>query len=103
MSTVFDEAILEDHPDIDLSVLPSLRPEDERVVVLSLDIGTSGMRAALFNDRGDQIEASFVAVANEEFPAFVSGDDVRADALVTLVAALIDRAVERAEELVSRV
>ena len=103
MSTVFDEAILEDHAEIDPSVLPALRPESERVVVLALDIGTSGMRAALFDDRGDQIEGSFVAVANEQFPALVSGDDVSADALVTLVAALLDRAVERAEELVSRV
>jgi gluconokinase len=103
MSTVFDEAILEDHAEIDLSVLPSMQREREPVVVMSLDIGTSGMRAALFNSRGDQIEGSFVALANEEFPALVSGNDVSADNLVSLIAALLDRAVERAEEFVSQV
>src|ERR1043165_4651715 len=103
MSTVFDEAILEDHAEIDLSVLPSMQREREPVVVLSLDIGTSGMRAALFNERGDQIDGSFVALANQEFPALVSGDDVDPDNLVASVAALLDRAVERAEQFVSRV
>ena len=71
--------------------------------MLALDIGTSGARAALFNERGDQIDGSFVSMENEEYTAFVSGDDLSADALVTLVAAVLDRAVERAEELVSRV
>lgn len=102
MSTVFDEAILEEHGEIDLSVLPSLHSEREQAIVLALDIGTSGTRAALFNERGDQIEGSFVETANAE-SAFVSGDDVSAEILFASVAAVLDRAVERAEELVSRV
>src|SRR2546422_1066795 len=103
MSTVFDEAILEEHAEIDLSVLPSLHSEREQAIVLALDIGTSGTRAALFNERGDQIEGSFVETANEEYSAFVSGDDVSAETLFASVAAVLDRAVERAEELGSRV
>ncbi len=103
MSTVFDEAILEEHAEIDLSVLPSLRAEPEQAIVLALDIGTSGTRAALFNDRGDQIEGSLVATANEEYSAIVSGDDVSAEILFATVAAVLDRAVERAEEMVSRI
>ena len=71
--------------------------------MLALDIGTSGTRAALFNERGDQIDGSFVSMENEEYTAFVSGNDVSVDALVSLVAAVLDRAVERTEELVSRV
>ena len=51
MSTVFDEATLEEHVEIDLSVLPSLHAEPEQAIVLALDIGTSGTRAALFDKR----------------------------------------------------
>jgi gluconokinase len=103
MSTVFDEAVLEERPEIDLSTLPSLRPEPDPVVVLALDIGTSGTRAALFDCRGDQIEGSFLHLPAGEYSELLSGSDVNADALVASVAQLLDAAVERAEEFVARI
>jgi gluconokinase len=103
MSTVFDEATLEERPGIDLSVLPSLRAEHEPVTVLALDIGTSGTRAALFDSRGDQIEGSFLATPVEEYSELVFGNDVDADVLVASVARLLDLAVDRAEEIVPRI
>ncbi len=103
MSTVFDEAVLEERPEIDLSTLPSPRPEPDPVVVLALDIGTSGTRAALFDRRGDQIEGSFLHLPAGEYSELLSGNDVNADALVASVAQLLDAAVERAEEFVARI
>jgi gluconokinase len=103
MSTVFDEAVLEDRPEIDLSVLPSLRAEREDIVVLAMDIGTSGTRAALFNSRGEQIEDSLIALPNETYSSFIAGDDVNADSLVESVARTLDLAVERAELFASRI
>jgi gluconokinase len=103
MSTVFDEAVLEERPEIDLSTLPSLRPEPDPVFVLALDIGTSGTRAALFDSRGDQIEGSFLHLPADEYADLLSGNDVNADALVASVAQLLDAAVDRAEEFVARI
>ena len=103
MSTVFDEAVLEERPEIDLSTFPSLRAEKEPVTVLALDIGTSGTRAALFDSRGDQIEGSFIHMPADEYAELLSGNDVDADALVASVAQLLDAAVERAEEFVARI
>lgn len=103
MSTVFDEAVLEERPEIDLSTFPSLRSEKEPVTVLALDIGTSGTRAALFDHRGDQIEGSFIHLPTDEYSELLSGRDVSADALVDSVAQLLDAAVERAEEFVARI
>ena len=103
MSTVFDEAVLEERPEIDLSTFPSLRTEKEPVTVLALDIGTSGTRAALFDNRGDQIEGSFLHLPASEYSELLSGNDVNADALVASVAQLLDAAVERAEEFVARI
>lgn len=102
MSTVFDEVVLEDRPEIDLSVLPSLRPEIERPVVLALDIGSSGVRAALFDGRGDEIAGSQVSLANES-TGLVAGADTDADDLFEFVLRAIDIAVARAESLVSQV
>lgn len=103
MSTVFDEAVLEERPEIDLSVLPSLRAEREGTVVLAVDIGTSGPRAALFDSRGEQIPDSLVALPSESYSAIVSGDDVDPDALVESVAAALDLAVDRAEVSASHI
>ena len=93
MSTVFDEALLEERPEIDLSTLPSLLPEKERVVVLALDIGTSGTRAALFDSRGEQIEGSLVSLPADEYAELLSGNDVNADALVTSTALRVPLAI----------
>ena len=103
MSTVFDEVVLEERPEIDLSTFPSLRAEKDPVTVLALDIGTSGTRAALFDSRGDQIEGSFLHLPADEYAELLSGDDVNADALVASVAQLLDAAVERAERFVARI
>lgn len=103
MSTVLDEAILEDRPEVDLSVLAaSLRAEPEESAVLALDIGTSGVRAGLFDQRGDQIAGSQVSLASEVF-GLASGTDVNADELVDAAAGALDVAVARAEGLVSRI
>jgi gluconokinase len=103
MSTVFDEALLEERPEIDLSVLPSLRAEREGTVVLAVDIGTSGARAALFDSRGNQIEGSFIALPSASSSALQSGSDVDPDFLIELVERTLDFAVEHAESSVSRI
>src|SRR5258706_55592 len=103
MSTVLDEAILEDRPEVDLSVLAaSLRVEPERSVVLALDIGTSGVRAGPFDHRGGEIAGSQVSLANE-FSGLASGSDVDADDLIEFAVRALDVAVARAESLVSRI
>lgn len=101
MSTVFDEAVLEDRPEVDLAVLAaSLRAERETPVVFALDIGTSGVRAALFDGRGEEIEGSQVSLSNE-FSGLAGGGDADADALIDFVTRAIDVAVARAESFVS--
>jgi gluconokinase len=103
MSTVIDEVALEDRPEVDLAVLAaSLRSERETPIVLALDIGTSGVRAALFDGRGDEIEGSLVALRNSPYE-LSAGGDANADALVSFVAQAIDVAVARAETFVSRI
>jgi gluconokinase len=104
MSTVFDEAVLEERPEVDLSALPSLHAERDPVTVLALDIGTSGTRAALFNQRGEQIQGSFVELQREKDSSeFLVSSDFRVEPLFRCVTQLIDLAVERAERVVSRI
>jgi gluconokinase len=103
MGTVFDEAVLEDRPEVDLSVLPSLRAESEGVIVLAMDVGTSGARAALFNNRGSQIDGSLITLPSEAYSSLISGSDIDPQSLVELVAHTIDLALERAELFVARV
>src|SRR6266849_4508728 len=104
MSTVLDEAVLEDRPEVDLAVLAaSLRAESETPVVLALDIGTSGVRAALFDGRGDEIEGSHCALTNHEHAELGAGVDANADSLANFVTRAIDVAVARAESFVSRI
>ena len=103
MSTVFDEAVLEDRPEIDLSVLPSLRTDSEGVVVLAMDVGTSGTRAALFDHRGEQIDGSLITLPHEAYSSLISGADINPGSLVESVAQTIDLALERAELFVSRI
>lgn len=102
MSTVFDEVVLEDRPEIDLSVLASLRTERERPVVLALDLGTSGLRAGLFDGRGREIDGSQISLAIEA-TTLAEGSDTDADALLEFVIRAIDIAVARAESFVSRI
>ena len=101
MSTVIDEVALEDSLEIDPSLLAAfLRTERETPIVLALDIGTSGVRAALFDGRGDSIEGSQVSLSNE-IPELAGGGD--ADALIDFATRAIDVALARAESFVSRI
>jgi len=102
MSIVLDEAVLEDRPEVDLSVLTALRAEREGPVVLAFDIGTSGVRAGLFDSRGNEIEGSQVSLSHE-FTDLASGTDSDADALIDFVESALDIAVARAESFVSRI
>lgn len=57
MSSVLDELVDGVEPAADLlSVLRSIRP----AILLSLDVGTSGVRAALFDERGNEISAALI-------------------------------------------
>src|SRR5712692_9686565 len=104
MSTVLDEGVLEDRPEVDLAVLAaSLRAERETPITLALDIGSSGVRAALFDGRGDEIEGSHCALTNHEHAALRAGVDANADSLANFVTRAIDVAVARAESFVSRI
>ena len=103
MSTVLDDAVFEDRPEVDLSVLAaSLRAEPAKAVVLALDIGTSGVRSGLFDSRGDEIAGSQVSLSHE-FARLAGGTDSDADALIDFVECALDIAVARAEGFVSRV
>jgi len=103
MSTVLDEAVLEDRPEVDLSVLAaSLSAETDQSVVLALDIGSSGVRAGLFNQRGNEIPGSQVSLSHE-FADFARGVDADADELIALVKNFFFLAVATAESFVSRV
>jgi gluconokinase len=103
MSTVIDEVALEDL-EVDPSVLAaSVRPEPASPVVLAFDLGTSGVRSALFDRRGHEIEGSQVAMASEFHSELGSGADADAELLFELVTRALDVAVARAEGFVSRV
>jgi len=102
MSTVLDETVLEDRPEVDLAVLASLRAERDEFVVFAFDVGTSGVRASLFDSRGNEIEGSRVSLANES-SELTAGADIDADALIAFTARAIDVAEARAESLVSRI
>ena len=103
MSTVLDEAVLEDRPEVDLAVLAaSLRAEREQSVVLAFDMGTSGVRAGLFDHRGDEIAGSQLSFSHE-LSNLATGSDSDADALIDFVKRALDIAVARAESFVSRV
>ena len=104
MSTVIDEVALEDSLEIDPSLLAAfVRTDVDGPVALALDIGTSGVRAALFDARGKEIEGSPTALPSDFHSELGSGGDTDADALVSFVAQAIDVAVARAEIFVSRI
>jgi gluconokinase len=103
MSTVLEEAVLEDRPEVDLSLLACLRAEPESPIVLSLDIGTSGIRAALFDGRGDQIEELIHTPLADLHAELGGGLDTDADELVRLVSSALNLALERLPMLVARV
>ena len=103
MGVVLDEGVLEDRPGVDPSVLAaSLRAERTGTTVLAFDIGTSGVRAALFDGRGEQIAGSQISCPHESLD-LLSESDTDVDALVDSVARAIDVALARAESFVSKI
>src|SRR5438034_605616 len=86
MSSVLDEVVegFEPSPEL-VSVMAATKP----AAILGLDIGTSGVRAALFDDDGREIEGASVRLQR---PLLDSGDFARMDAdeTVALVAQSID-------------
>jgi gluconokinase len=104
MSTVLDEAVLEDRPEIELSVLAaSLQLEPERPLVLSFDIGTSGFRAALFDARGQRVQDLIYTPSGDVFAELGGGLDAEADELLALVGNSLNHALMRLPMLASHV
>src|SRR5260370_1573737 len=104
MSTVLDEAVLEARREVDLSVLAaSLRIEPAGPTVLSFDVGTSGIRAALFDGRGQQIEDLIYTPSGDMWSELGGGRDAGPDQLLALVGNSLNHALMRLPMLVSRV
>jgi gluconokinase len=103
MSAVLDEVALEGAPEVASLLSASARVEPEQPIVLAFDVGTSGVRAALFDGRGDEIEGSQTALSSNLHPELAAGGDADAQLLSELVAGALDAAVARAENLVSRI
>ena len=89
MSNVLEEAVEGLEP---LPALASVLPGAKTPVLLSLDIGTSGVRAALFDERGGEITGAKVRI--DRRPLWNSGPAelalLDADSLVEQVAQTID-------------
>jgi gluconokinase len=103
MSTVLDEVALDGAPELASLLSVSLRAEPREPVVLALDVGTSGVRALLFDGRGEQIPGSHATLSSDLYPALRGGRDTDADALVDLVEGALDLAVERAGSVVRHI
>lgn len=86
MSGVVDEFVegLELSPEL-VSVMTGSKP----AVVLGLDIGTSGVRAALFDERGSEVSGASVKT-HRSYSIFNDFSTLDADALIELVADTID-------------
>lgn len=89
MSTVLDDVALVSTLELPL-LAKSPRPEPESPLVLALDIGTSGVRAMLFDGRGDEIAGTHVTMTSSLYPTLRAGADTDADALVDLITNAID-------------
>jgi gluconokinase len=103
MSTVLDDAVLEDRPEVDPAVLAaSLRAESDGPIVMAFDIGTSGVRAGLFDRHGEEIKGAQISLSHG-VSELIRGADSDPDSLVESTIQAIDVAVARAELFVSRV
>jgi gluconokinase len=91
MSSVLDEVLegFEPSPQI-VSVMAGSRP----ATVLGLDIGTSGVRAALFDVRGYEIEGTSVRLSRSALDDVTTLD---AEENVTLIATAVDQVLNLAE------
>ena len=85
MSSVLDEVeVIEPAPDL-LSVSTEAKP----AFLLSLDVGTSGLRAAFFDARGNEIKGAKIS-SPRTAPSFSAFGELDADAIVEQVVETID-------------
>jgi gluconokinase len=85
MSSVLDEVdLVEPAPDI-LSVGAEVKP----AFLMSLDVGTSGVRAALFDDHGNEVKGARIN-SPRSVPSFSDFGELDADAIVEQVVETID-------------
>lgn len=99
MSTVLDEVFEK------LETLPefvSIQAAREPVALLALDVGTSGVRAALFNEQGREIEGA-QAHSNRIFATFGDVEELDPGDLIELVGHTLDQLFENAGRFVDRV
>lgn len=80
---------------------PVTRQLAEAPLALSIDVGTSSVRAMLFDRLGRDVDALKSQIAYEVRTTPDGGAAVDADALVALVASVVEGALERAGALVS--
>jgi gluconokinase len=80
----------------------SVMAGQEPTVVLGLDIGTSGVRAALFYERGDEIDGAS-ARTNRRIATAADMEEIDADDLVEQVGRTIDALFLRSPQSITRV
>src|SRR5450432_2603079 len=99
MSSVLDEVFekLETLPEF-VSVVAA----PERGVLLALDVGTSGVRAALFDAQGREIEGA-KAHSNRIFATFGDVEELEANDLIELIGRTLDQLFENAGPSIDRV
>ena len=99
MSTVLDGVFenLETLPEF-VSVLAAR----ESAALLALDVGTSGVRAALFNEQGREI-AGAQAHSNRVFATFGDVEELDASDLIELIGRTLDQLFENAGPSIERV
>ena len=99
MSSVLDEVFetFEPSPEF-VSVMAASKP----AFALSLDIGTSGVRAALFDERGREIDGA-TARTNRVLTASTDLDELDAEELVQQVARTIDALFARSYQATTRI
>jgi gluconokinase len=98
MSSVLDEVVDGVEPSLDVvSVMAGMKP----AALLSLDVGTSGVRAALFDERGREISGA--QVSNRRNLAGADFAELDAEAIVSQVIETIDDLFEKAVHSVSRI
>ncbi len=99
MSNVLDEVVegLEPLPDL-LSVMAASRTP----ALLALDIGTSGVRAALFDERGDEITGVGVRITSPG-PTLLDSGTIEAGVLLDRIGEAIDHVLDNIYEPGTRI
>lgn len=99
-----DEVTLDSGPEIDpFLISAALQDEPEPPIVMGLDIGTSGVRAMLFDGQAREIDSVIVHLAGDLYEPLSSGADADPDALVSYVTEAIDCLLARVAERVPRI